>query len=89
MIIPLEQVVQQISRTDQQLQYYLIIEQQETNRLLRQLIENKQETPEKIDSIEGLKRPELMKRMAMMKNKPHGWNKFSNDEIIKHLKGVS
>lgn len=42
MLQPLEQVVQQISRTDQQLQYYMILEQQETNRLLKQIIENNQ-----------------------------------------------
>jgi hypothetical protein len=44
-IYPLEQVAAQVSKTDQQLLYHLILEQQETNRLLRQLIENKQESP--------------------------------------------
>lgn len=38
MIHPLEQVAQQVSRTDQELIYHLILEQQETNRLLRELI---------------------------------------------------
>ena len=88
MIQPFEQLVQQISKTDQQLMYYLILEQKETNRLLLQMIENKQETPETID-FEELKRPELMKQMARLKNKPNGWNKMSNEEMISHLKGAS
>lgn len=82
MIQPLEQVMQQISRTDQQLQYYLIIEQQETNRLLRQLIGENSNQPL------SEKRPELMRRMAKLKDKPQGWNKWSNEQIIDHLKGV-
>lgn len=89
MIYPLEQVVQQVSKTDQQLMYHLILEQQETNRLLRQMLEYKQETPDQIDEIDVLKRPELMKRMARLPNKPQGWNKMSNDEIIILLKGAS
>lgn len=86
MIQPLEQVVQQISRTDQQLQYYLILEQQETNRLLRQLLGEKTEETSEIDE---LKRPELMKRMAKLENKPQGWNKWDTEEIRKHLREAS
>jgi LPS sulfotransferase NodH len=84
-IQPLEQVAMQISRTDQQLQYYLIMEQQETNRLLRQLLNStKQE-----DGNAEIKRPELMKRMAKLRDKPQGWNKWSNEQIVEHLKGAS
>lgn len=86
MIQPLEQVVQQISRTDQQLQYYLILEQQETNRLLRQLLGvNTEETSE----IDELKRPELMKRMSQLENKPQGFNKWGTEEMRTYLKEVS
>lgn len=89
MIYPLEQVAQQVSKTDQQLMYHLILEQQETNRLLRHLIESKQETPEKIESIEELKRPELMKRIAKLDNKPLGWNKWETEDMRKFLKEAS
>lgn len=86
MLQPLEQVVQQISKTDQQLQYYLILEQQETNRLLRQMIEQKQAVPETIDDVGELKRPDLMKCMSKIKA-PQGWQKWSNDKMIEYLKG--
>lgn len=89
MIYPLEQVVQQISRTEHQLMYYMILEQQETNRLLRQMIENKQETPEQIETLEVLKRPELMKRIAKLSNKPQGWNKWETEQMRDYLKGAS
>lgn len=82
MLQPLDQVVQQISRTDQQLQYYLILEQQETNRLLRQLLGDKQETNE----LDELKRPELMKRLAKLENKPQGFNKWGTEEMRQYLK---
>lgn len=88
MIQPLEQVALQISRTDQQLQYYLILEQQETNRLLRMMMENKQESPETID-IETIKRPELMKQFAKLSNKPQGWNKWETEQMRDYLKGAS
>lgn len=88
MIQPLEQLVQQISKTDQQLMYYLILEQQETNRLLRQMIENEQDTPDTID-FDELKRPELMKRIAKLSNKPQGWNKWETEQMRDYLKGAS
>ena len=87
MIQPLEQVAAQISRTDQQLQYHLILEQQETNRLLRELL-NRREPELKETAVEEVKRPELMRRMAKLKDKPQGWNKWSNEQIQAHLKGV-
>lgn len=86
MIQPLDQVAQQISRTDQQLQYYLILEQQETNRLLRQMLDMKPDNqPNEIDE---LKRPDLMKRMAKLENKPQGWNTWGTERIRTHLKEV-
>ena len=87
MIQPLEQVVQQISRTDQQLQYYLILEQQETNRLLRQLLGEK--TVNNVESLDELKRPELMKRMSQLENKPQGFNKWGTEEMRNYLKEAS
>lgn len=91
MIQPLDQLVQQFSRTDQQLQYYLIIEQQETNRLLRQLIGEKEpvKTEETENLLNGLKRPELMKRIAKLENKPQGWNTWGTEEMRKYLKEAS
>lgn len=83
MIYPLDQVAQQVNKTDQQLIYHLILEQQETNRLLRKLVEGQ---ADEIDSEESIKRPELMKRMAKLPNKPQGWNKWSNEEIMQYLK---
>lgn len=83
MIHPLEQLVAQISRTDQQLLYHLIMEQRETNRLLRQLI------GEKSDPIEQLKRQDLMKAIAKLDNKPSGWNKWETEKMRAYLKEVS
>jgi len=85
MIYPLDQIASQVSRVDQQLLYHLILEQQETNRLLRSLAAKEQGPM----SIDELKRPELMKRMAKLSNKPKGWNSMTNEEIIEHLKGES
>lgn len=79
MIQPLEIVKAQISRTDQQLMYHLIMEQQETNRLLRQIIGEK-------NPIDELKRPELMKRIAQLENKPTGWNKWGTEDMRNYLK---
>lgn len=82
MLIPLKQLEQHISRTDQQLWYYMVLEQQETNRLLRLLTENKQET----EPI--LKRPEIMKRMKTT-NPPKGWQTWNNEKMLEHLKEVN
>lgn len=87
MIQPLEQVASQISRTDQQLLYHLIMEQQETNRLLRQVVENK--SAEVTEAVESLKRPELMKRIAKLENKPQGWNTWGTEQMRRYLKEAS
>lgn len=44
MITPIEQLENQISRTEHQLLMHLLIEQKETNRLLRLLTDKPQET---------------------------------------------
>lgn len=91
MIYPLEQVKEQVSKTDQQLIYHLILEQQETNRLLREIIGTK--TPEAIepeiieDETKDLKRPELMKLIAKHENKPDGFNKWDNEKMRDFLRG--
>jgi hypothetical protein len=88
MLPKLELLEKQISRTDQQLIYYLILEQQETNRLLRKLAG--EESQEQSDGdIDSMKRQDLMKRMAQLKDKPAGWNKWETEDIRKHLKGVA
>lgn len=43
-----------------------------------------EETSLKIDYT-GMKRAELMKLIAGLDNKPEGWTKFSNKELIKLL----
>lgn len=95
MLTPLEQLEQQISRTDQQLWYYMVLEQKETNRLLRLLTENKQDTPEPIlkrpeksavIEFDSMKRPELMRKMSLLSGNPSGWNLWSNDKIKSYLK---
>lgn len=87
MVMPLEQLSLNLSKVEAALMYHLILEQQETNRLLTQLLEGKpaEEAAEAVD-IDSLKRPELMKLMAK-KEAPQGWNKWSNEEIIAYLKG--
>lgn len=96
MLTPFEQLEAQISRTDQQLLYYLILEQKETNRLLRSMTENKQGSPEPIETVlkrpdefSSLKRAELMKKLAGISNKPQGWNLWSNEKMLEHLREVS
>lgn len=83
MLYPLEQLKDQLSKTDQQLLYHLITQQMETNRLLSLLL------PQQAETIEiPIKRPELMKRMKLT-NPPKGWISWSNEKMIEHLKGVS
>ncbi|MDQ0062384.1 hypothetical protein [Paenibacillus harenae] len=85
MLNPLDQVERNLVKTEHHLMFHLILEQQETNRLLREI----SESSKGVETREEIKRPELMKRMAKLANKPQGWNKWSNEEIIEHLKGVS
>lgn len=81
MLNSLEQIEKNLIKTEHHLMYHLILEQRETNRLLREMNNG-------VESREEIKRPELMKRMAKLTDKPQGWNKWSNEQIIEHLKGV-
>lgn len=83
MLTPLEQLETQINGVDRSLAYHMVIQLTETNKLLRMLIENKQDTPEPI-----LKRVDIMKRMNET-NPPKGWQKWSNEKMLEHLKEVS
>src|SRR5690348_14779038 len=95
----IEQIKENMHSIDRQLLYMIYEQQTETNRLLRLLTnENKQEddplpSDEHInaatDDIDSLKRPELMKRIAKLSNKPQGWNKWETEDMRKHLKGAS
>lgn len=85
MLLPLDVVEKQVSKTDQQLLLHLIMEQKETNRLLAQLLGEK-ETLVDVDPIDVYKRPELMKRVSELPNKPHGWQKWGTEEMRKLLK---
>lgn len=82
MLSTLEQLEKNLIKTEHHLMYHLVLEQQETNRLLREMSKG-------VETREEIKRPELMKRMAKLKDKPQGWNKWSNEEMIEHLRGVS
>lgn len=42
------------------------------------------ETSLKLDYM-GMKRPELMKLVSELKNKPEGWTKYTNKDLIKIL----
>lgn len=85
MLSPLEQLEKNLIKVEHHLTYHLIMEQQETNRLLREM----SQASKGVEAREEIKRPELMKRMAKLTNKPQGWNKWSNEEIIEFLKGVA
>lgn len=84
MLLPLEVVEKQVSKTDQQLMLHLILEQKETNRLLSQLLNI--QTPSESSEIDDLKRPELMKQIAKLPNNPKGWNKWETEDMRKYLK---
>jgi peptide subunit release factor 1 (eRF1) len=84
MLLPLEVVEKQVSKTDQQLLLHLILEQKETNRLLNLLLS--QSEPADVISIDELKRPEIMKRVSELPNKPQGWQKWGTEEIRNLLK---
>lgn len=86
MIYPLEQLKGQINKTEHQLLYYLIQEQQETNRLLRLITENNETD---VIDFESMRRQDLMKEMAKLSEKPKGWNKWETSKMVEHLKGVS
>lgn len=85
MLLPLDVVEKQVSKTDQQLMLHLIMEQKETNRLLTQLL-GKSETTVEVDPIDDYKRPELMKRVSELPDKPQGWQKWGTEEMRKLLK---
>jgi glutamyl-tRNA reductase len=87
MLTPLSLLELQISRTDQQLLFHLVIQQQETNRILNQLLGNK--TVQETVNIDTLNRQELMKAIAKVPNNPKGWNKWQTEDMRKHLKGAS
>lgn len=84
MLLPLEVVEKQVSKTDQQLMLHLILEQKETNRLLNLLI-GQSATTEEVP-IDDLKRPEIMKRVSELPNKPQGWQKWGTEEMRNLLK---
>lgn len=94
----LEQIKANVNTIDRQLLLMIYEQQVETNRLLALLInENsgtKQEpsddhTHTSQDAIESLKRPELMKLIAKLPNKPMGFQKWGTEQMRDHLKGVS
>lgn len=87
MLYPIEQLKDQLNKIDQQLLYHLVIQQQETNRLLAQLIMPKQEA--EAVKIDDLNRQELMKHIAKLPNNPKGWNKWQTEEMRRHLKEAS
>ena len=79
-----EQVKGSINSVERQLLWdirNLLIEQ---NELLRKSLEGKNADP-----IDELKRPELMKRMAKLDNRPPGWNKWETEAMRKFLKEAS
>jgi len=39
------------------------------------------------DPYKEMKRPELMKEVKKLKDKPKGWTKFSNEQLIELLRG--
>lgn len=86
-----DEIEKNLNSIDRQLLLMIYDEMKEMNHLLRQLTnENKQVDPEPEPiNLDELKRPELMKRMARLQNKPQGWNKWETEDIRKHLKGVS
>lgn len=84
MLLPLETVEKQVSKTDQQLMLHLILEQKETNRLLTLLLGQSVATEEV--SIDELKRPDIMKRVSELPNKPQGWQKWGTEEMRNLLK---
>lgn len=55
----------------------------EQNELIKQLINEK---PSKADHI--LKRPDLMKAVSKLKEKPKGWQTMGNDKLNELLKGA-
>lgn len=91
MLIGIEMLSQQASRIDQQLLLHVVLELQETNRLLRQIADGSAQGDriEVTETMEQPKRPELMKLMAALPDKPVGFNKWSNEKMIEYLKEVS
>jgi hypothetical protein len=86
MIMPLDRIEGHLRNPDQSLMYHLVIQQQETNRLLTQLVEGKPKEAEAVN-IDELNRQELMKEFAKLPNNPKGWNKWQTEDMRKHLKG--
>ncbi|MNI30716.1 hypothetical protein D3C73_845700 [compost metagenome] len=91
----LELIESNLTTMDRQLLYMIYKEQKETNELLRSLVNvNKQDdtgpdTHISTVELDDIKRPELMKRIARLSNKPQGWNKWETEEMRNFLKGAS
>lgn len=94
----LDQIKANVNTIDRQLALMQYEQQVETNRLLTLLINENNGTKHEPsddhtdateDTIESLKRPELMKLMAKLPNKPMGFQKWGTEQMRDHLKGVS
>jgi hypothetical protein len=94
----LEQIKANLTSIDRQLSLMIYEELVEIKCLLQAITNDKERdipvvpddhthAPE--SAIESLKRPELMKLIAKMKNKPIGFQKWGTKQMREHLKGAS
>lgn len=92
---PLEEIEKNLTSIDRQLQYMVYQELVENNRLLRLITNDNNDDGTKLslesieDDVDHIKRPELMKRIAKLRNKPQGWNKWETEQMRDFLKGAS
>jgi hypothetical protein len=78
-----EEIKRNINNVERQILFNiqnLLVEQ---NDLLKQLITEKSSNADDIQ----LKRPDLMKAVSKLKEKPKGWHTMSNDKLIEILEG--
>lgn len=92
----IEQIRANCHTVDRQLLLMIYEEHCETNRLLRVKANEKEQEghlPSDDDistaqvDLDSLKRPELMKLMSKLSDKPQGWNKWETDDMRRYLRG--
>lgn len=85
MLYPIEELKRNIVKIEHHLLYHILLEQQETNRLLRTL----QPQGDAKEETQSDDRELLIKRMNELSDRPRGWHKWNNEKMANYLKEVS
>lgn len=85
MLYPIEELKRNIIKIEHHFLFHILMEQQETNRLLKALQPQKEVAGESKTDDRDL----LIKRMNELHDRPRGWHKWNTDKMAEYLKGAS